>query len=224
RPPAAIPAERPASGGDRGSRWQRRAGAGAWRPRHAAPQGRRPSDRVRPRRREQLQGQPTLTAGSRLMVEQGGYTLGSWPITIVPDLPPKIEFAKPPQRTQRAALRFEYQASDDYGVESAKALITRVGDPSGEVLSLDLPLPGAHLKDAHDASYQDLTAHPWAGLPVDIRLEAADALGQTGSSDTIRFTLPERVFHHPVARAIIEQRKQLTLDPSQRDIVAETLS
>jgi len=169
-------------------------------------------------------GSATLTAGSRLMVEQGGYTLGSWPITIVPDLPPKIEFAKPPQRTQRAALRFEYQASDDYGVESAKAVITRVGDPSGEVLALDLPLPGAHLKDAHDASYQDLTAHPWAGLPVDIRLEAADALGQTGSSDTIRFTLPERVFHHPVARAIIEQRKQLTLDPSQRDIVAETLS
>ena len=76
----------------------------------------------------------------------------------------------------------------------------------------------------HDTSFNDLTAHPWAGLPVDIHLEAKDALGQIGESDTIRITLPERVFHNPVARAIIEQRKQLTLDPSQREIVAETLS
>jgi uncharacterized protein (TIGR02302 family) len=169
-------------------------------------------------------GSATLTAGSRLAIEQNGYTLGTWPIAIVPDLPPKIDFVKPPQRTQRAALRFEYQASDDYGVESAKAVITRPGDASGEVLALDLPLPGTHLKAAHDASYQDLTAHPWAGLPVDIKLEAVDAIGQTGDSETIRVTLPERAFHHPVARAIIEQRKQLTLDPTQREIVAETLS
>src|SRR5260370_2846182 len=158
-------------------------------------------------------GSATLTAGSRLAIEQNGYTLGAWPITILPDLPPKIEFAKPPQRTQRAALRFEYQASDDYGVESAKAVITRPGDASGEVLALDLPLPGAHLKEAHDASYHDLTAHPWAGLPVDIQLEAVDALGQTGGSEPIPITLPYRAFNHPGARAIAEQGKQLTPDP-----------
>jgi uncharacterized protein (TIGR02302 family) len=169
-------------------------------------------------------GSATLTAGQRLAVEQDGRTLGTWPITIVPDLAPKIEFVKPPQRTQRGTLRFEYRATDDYGVESVKAIITRANDPSGDWLALDLALPGQHLKEAHDTTYHDLTAHPWAGLPVDIRLEAADALGQTGSSDTLRITLPERVFHHPVARAIIEQRKQLTLDPSQRDIVSETLS
>jgi uncharacterized protein (TIGR02302 family) len=172
---------------------------------------------------QNFKGAATLTAGSRLAVEQEGRTLGSWPITIVPDLPPKIEFAKPPQHSQRAVMRLEYQATDDYGVESAKAIIARPGDPGGPI-TLDLPLPGQHLKEAHDASYHDLTAHPWAGLPVDIHLEAADALGQIGESATLRITLPERAFHHPVARAIIEQRKQLTLDPSQREVVAETLS
>jgi uncharacterized protein (TIGR02302 family) len=171
-----------------------------------------------------FKGSVPLTAGQRLAVEQDGRTLGAWPVTIVPDLPPKIDFVKPPQHTQRGTLRFEYQASDDYGVESAKAVITRPNDPTGDWIALDLALPGQHLKEAHDTTYHDLTAHPWAGLPVDIRLEAADALGQTGNSDTLRITLPERVFHHPVARAIIEQRKQLTLDPSQRDVVAETLS
>lgn len=172
---------------------------------------------------QNFKGSATLTAGSKLAVEQDGSTLGAWPISVVPDLPPKIEFAKPPQHTQRAVLRLEYQANDDYGVENAKAVITRPGDPSPPIV-LDLPLPGSHLKDAHDASFHDLTAHPWAGLPVDIHLEAADALGQTGQSDTLRITLPERIFHHPVARAIIEQRRQLTLDPSQREVVAETLS
>ncbi|MGO8919157.1 MAG: TIGR02302 family protein [Stellaceae bacterium] len=170
-----------------------------------------------------FKGSATLTTGHKLAVEADGHTLGAWPIAIVPDLPPHIDFAKPPQHTQRAVLRLEYQASDDYGVESAKAIIARPGDSSGPIV-LELPLPGQHLRQAHDASFHDLTAHPWAGLPVDIHLEALDALGQAGESDTLRITLPERVFHHPVARAIIEQRKQLTLDPTQREIVAETLS
>jgi uncharacterized protein (TIGR02302 family) len=172
---------------------------------------------------ENFKGSATLTQGSRLAVEQDGRRLGAWPIRIVPDLPPTVELAKPPQHTQRGALRLEYQASDDYGVEGARAVIVRPGDPS-EPLVLDLPLPGPHLKEAHDASYHDLTAHPWAGLPVDLHLAATDALGQQGESASIRMTLPERAFHHPVARAIIEQRKQLTLDPSQRQVVAETLS
>jgi uncharacterized protein (TIGR02302 family) len=172
---------------------------------------------------ENFKGSATLAAGSKLAVEQDGRTLGAWPITIIPDLPPKIDFAKPPQHTDRAVLRLEYVATDDYGVESAQAVITRPGDKSPPII-LDLPLPGEHLRDVHDTSFNDLTAHPWAGLPVDIHLEAKDALGQTGESDTLRVTLPERVFHNPVARAIIDQRKQLTLDPTQRDVVAETLS
>jgi uncharacterized protein (TIGR02302 family) len=170
-----------------------------------------------------FKGSATIAGGSKLAVEQDGRTLGTWPIAIVPDLPPTIAFAKPPQHSQRAVLRLEYLAGDDYGVEGAKAIIARPGD-NGEPIVLDLPLPGAHLKEARDASYHDLTAHPWAGLPVDIHLEAVDALGQAGESETLRITLPERVFHHPVARAVIEQRKQLSLDPSQREIVAETLS
>jgi uncharacterized protein (TIGR02302 family) len=172
---------------------------------------------------ENFKGSVTLTQGNRLAVEQDGRRLGAWSIRIVPDLPPTIELAKPPQHTQRGALRLEYQASDDYGVETARAVIVRPGD-AGEPLAIDLPLPGQHLKEAHDASYHDLTAHPWAGLPVDLHLEATDALSQQGESASVRMTLPERAFHHPVARAIIEQRKQLTLDPSQRQVVAETLS
>jgi uncharacterized protein (TIGR02302 family) len=164
-----------------------------------------------------------VRSGNRLRIEQGGDVLGTWPIEVVPDDPPAVSFATPPQRTQRAALRLEFQASDDYGVENVHALITRK-DGKGGTLDLELPLPGQRLKDARAASFHDLTPHPWAGLPVEIRLRAADSIGQTAESEPFEMTLPERVFNHPIARAIVEQRKQLALSPDDRDVVAETLS
>jgi hypothetical protein len=63
---------------------------------------------------------------------------------------------------------------------------------------------------------QDLTAHPWAGLPVTGRLVARDAPGLTGTSAEESFVLPERRFDNPVARALMEVRKQLTLKPDDR--------
>lgn len=171
-----------------------------------------------------FKGGATITEGKRLAVMQDGKSLGAWPMTVIPDLPPSVAFAKPPGHTDRGVLRLEYKAGDDYGVESVKAQIRRKDDPSGETLSFDLPLPGQHLKDAAAASYHDLTPHPWAGLPVEIQLKATDALGQVGESEAIETTLPERAFHHPIARAIIDARKELTLHPDDRKPVAETLS
>src|SRR5205823_9615966 len=122
-----------------------------------------------------------------------------------------------------AALRIKYQTSDDYGVESAKAVIRREGGNPEETIELDMPLPGLHLKEAQATTYHDLSPHPWAGLPVEIRLIATDALGQTGESEPVRTALPERVFHHPVARAIIDQRKELAKDQASAAAVAEIL-
>src|SRR5216683_2580293 len=109
----------------------------------------------------------TLTSGNLLTLSQGGTVLGRWPIAIIPDNPPTIGFAQPPKPTPRAALRLEYQASDDYGVESAKAVIRlQGGGPAGahgDAIELELPLPGLHLKEAAAVSYHDLSPHPWAG-------------------------------------------------------------
>jgi uncharacterized protein (TIGR02302 family) len=165
-----------------------------------------------------------LTAGKQLAVTQAGAALGNWQIEIIPDNPPEITFAKPPEGTTHAALRIDYQASDDYGVESAKAVIRREGGNPEETIELDTPLPGLHLKEAQATSYHDLSPHPWAGLLVEIRLAATDALGQTGESEPVRMKLPERKFEHPVARAIIDQRKELVTDPGSRLAVADTLS
>jgi hypothetical protein len=86
-----------------------------------------------------------------------------------------------------------------------------------------LPLPAPNPRTAEAATYNDLSAHPWAGTPVILRLQARDGDGQTGQSKPLQVVLPERSFRHPVARAIIEQRKRLTLAPDDRVPVAETL-
>jgi len=166
----------------------------------------------------------TLTSGKQLKVSQADTTLASWQIEIVPDNPPKITFAKPPTATPRAALRIDYQASDDYGVEGVREVIRRDGGKPDDTLDIEAPLPGLHLKQAQATSYHDLTPHPWAGLPVEVRLIATDALGQTGESEPVRMKLPERVFNHPIARAIIDQRKELVIDPESRAAVADTLN
>jgi hypothetical protein len=58
---------------------------------------------------------------------------------------------------------------------------------------------------------------------VHLTLSATDATGQTGQAQPVDMILPARVFTHPVAKAIIEQRRQLTLAPDQRLAVARRL-
>ncbi|HZK92165.1 MAG TPA: TIGR02302 family protein [Stellaceae bacterium] len=170
-----------------------------------------------------FRAEAVLTKGQSLIVSQGGAPLGRWPIEIVPDNPPAAAFAAPPRGTNRAALRLEYKASDDYGVEAVKVVIRRQDANPNDKIEIALPLPGLHLKEAQATNYQDLSPHPWAGLPVEITVVATDAIGQTGASEPVRMNLPERVFTNPVARAIIDQRKELVKDPNSREAVAEIL-
>ena len=163
----------------------------------------------------------TLERGSRIEVAQGETVLGAWPLELMPDLAPAIDFAEVPTRTVRSALRVEYEAADDYGVVAVRLDIRRSG--GDETLEIALPMPGRGLREVREAGFHDLTPHPWAGLPVTLELFAEDAKGQVGMSEIIEMVLPERIFNHPVARAIIEQRKLLTLDPSKRGRVARAL-
>jgi uncharacterized protein (TIGR02302 family) len=173
--------------------------------------------------RANFRAQAVLTKGQELTVSQGAVTLGAWPITIIPDNPPVAAFAEAPRGTSRAALRLAYQANDDYGVEAVKLVIRRQDADPNDKLEIALPLPGLHLKEARATNYQDLSAHPWAGLPVEVSVVATDAIGQTGASEPVRMNLPERVFTNPVAQAIIDQRKELVKDPNSGEPVAEIL-
>ncbi len=166
-----------------------------------------------------------LNATGLFTVETGGRELGAWNIVVLPDEKPTISFLQQPGQTPLAALRIDFEAHDDYGLAGVTASIRRPGaPPTDEAITFDLPLPGLNVKDAAGTGYQDLTPHPWAGLEVQIQLVARDGRGQQGMSGAISVTLPERLFNHPVARAVIEQRKLLTADPDGvRDMVGMEL-
>ncbi|MED5395812.1 MAG: DUF4175 family protein, partial [Pseudomonadota bacterium] len=163
-----------------------------------------------------------------LLVEIDGRQAGQWPIEVVADTPPEVEFLVPPKRTGHSYLRLDYEARDDYALAGLQAVIRhRKGHsvPSGDnAIRIELPVPSLDLALVKGNSIQDVTAHPWAGLPVEIRLHALDARGQAGTSDAFAMVLPERVFNHPVARAIFDARKQLnTPDAAVVNGVVEAL-
>ena len=160
-----------------------------------------------------FQGKGEIKTGTRLGVAVEDTEIAGWPVVIVPDHVPSIEFAAQPGASERFALRLIYKAADDYGIQSVNAIIRRADKQKGpgDIAQIDLrlPLPGIDPKKAQQASFNDLTPHPWAGLPVEVQLSATDALGQTGRTAWVKTTLPERLFNHPVAAAVAEQRKHL---------------
>ena len=147
-----------------------------------------------------------LKQGDKIGISGGGLDV-AWPITLKPDMAPSAALQEP-RVTDRAVLHVTYSGKDDFGVTDMRLVITQ----GKESLELPLAVQGADPREMKGASFQDLTAHPWAGLPVELRAVARDALGQIGASAPVAMTLPERKFYHPVARAIIEQRKRLAKD------------
>ena len=162
--------------------------------------------------------------GGTLVISQRGREIGRWELEIIPDRAPIIAFIDPPQRTDRSALRFEYEARDDYGVSSVRVRVTRQdGEEAGGPVVLELPLSAIDAQVSSAASFHDLTDHLWAGVPGTMVPEAEDDVGQIGTGDPFETIIPERIFNHPVARALVALRKELTIDPDERAEVIEGL-
>jgi uncharacterized protein (TIGR02302 family) len=171
-----------------------------------------------------FQADRDLTQGGRLTVRRNGRELAGWNLAVVVDRPPSVTWTEPPGTVPASQeTRLPWTVNDDYGVVSLQAELRLQGRPSAPPLVISIPLPGGTPKTAHGVNQQDLTAHPWAGLPVVARLVGRDAPGQAGNSADAVFTLPERLFQNPVARALIAIRKGLSLHPEDRDSAVDAL-
>jgi len=144
-----------------------------------------------------------------ISVRANGATIGQWRVKLIPDAAPSIAFTDKPQATERKAVKFSYRARDDYGVTAVRAILKPRGRNTN-ALVVDLTVGTG--KDVSESAFRDLTAHPFAGLEVDVVLEAQDAAGHKVQSKPERFKLPARVFTNPLARALIELRQRLATD------------
>ena len=171
-----------------------------------------------------FQADSDLTQGGRLAVRRNGRELAGWDLAVVVDRPPSVAWAEPPGSAGTSQqTRLPWTVNDDYGVVSLQAELRLKDRPQAPPLVVSIPLPGGTPKAAHGVNQQDLTAHPWAGLPVIARLVGRDAPGQPGTSADATFTLPERPFQNPVARALIAIRKGLSVHPDDRDSAVDAL-
>jgi uncharacterized protein (TIGR02302 family) len=171
-----------------------------------------------------FQSEWELTRGGKLMVTRGGGTLAAWNLTVVADQPPEVSWGDRPGRTLSGQqTRLPWQVSDDYGVSTLQAELRLRDRPGAPPLVVPIPLPGGGPKSAHGVSQPDLTAHPWAGLPVVGHLVARDSPGQIGTSADATFELGERPFHNPIAQLLIAARKGLSRHPDDRTEALEAL-
>ena len=171
-----------------------------------------------------FQAEWDLTRGGLLTVKRDGSSLASWKLTVVVDQPPTVAWGDNPGRSPAAQqTRLPWQVADDYGVTALQAELHLKDRPEAPPLIVPIPLPGGSPRSAHGVNQADLTANPWAGLPVIGRLLAHDAAGQTGTSAEASFDLAERPFHNPVAQLLIAARKSLSLQPDDRGDALETL-
>ncbi len=146
----------------------------------------------------------------------------------IPDRPPVIALTKDPETQPGGSLQLSYKMEDDYGVVDARAqfALKKDGDaaPTGtrplfDPPEIQLSLPQARVRNGTGQTTRDLSDHPWAGAEVIMTLKARDEANNEGTSEPHTLRLPERPFVKQLARAIVEQRRELALDTDKRDQV-----
>ena len=151
----------------------------------------------------------------------------SWILNLIEDLPPEIEILEPPMADKRDRLAFTYALSDDYGVVDLRMEMVELrGDLQSETIFdgnsefANIALSSASVKLVENASAAiDLTKHILAGRKVIGRLVATDGRGQRAMSEDVYFTVPDKIFVEPLAKAAAENRT-LVMSASGMDYAA----
>lgn len=141
------------------------------------------------------------------------HTAADWRIAPSTDRLPTASFAAPIAQMPEERARISWRAGDDFGVRQLLLRVRPLHPPPGLVRAdpVDTPLetPAGDPRQAEAATEIELASHPYAGMDVEARIVAVDALGQEGVSDPLQFTLPEKIFLQPLARAAVEIRRHI---------------
>ena len=173
----------------------------------------------------------TLKGDGKLVLKRFGSVISTFDLSAIPDRAPVISLNGEARRNSRGSLTLGYKIEDDYGVTGAEANFAKpvlAGKPvTGRTLAeapkmgLALPAGAGGLGEAETTA--DLSEHPWAGANVTMTLSARDEGGNEGQSAAVEITLPQRPFVKPLARALVEQRRNLVLAPDQKGRVLASI-
>jgi uncharacterized protein (TIGR02302 family) len=168
-------------------------------------------------------GEVVVTAGDVLAIRQLGRRVARWDMELIPDNFPDIAIDGPPEVDDRGRFRLPLRAEDDYGLARIWVdMLPANGDGGRQTLAVDLP--SARPRSVKLAPRFDLTAHDWAGHAVRLVAFAEDEAGQRIAAKPLALVLPERPFHHPVARQLIQWRAQLAEAPRLAPDIAQELA
>ncbi|MEP3345814.1 MAG: TIGR02302 family protein [Litoreibacter sp.] len=167
------------------------------------------------------------TAFSKIVEQDGvirikGDDLQEWEITVNADVRPVVIGNGEVSRQINGEMELPFTAKDDYGIERGSATITLdlasvdrryglVTEPEArEAIILDLPMPiSGGRADFSEVLIENLSEHPWATLPVKIDLSVLDVSEQASEPLVVETELPGRRFFQPIAKALVEQRRDL---------------
>jgi uncharacterized protein (TIGR02302 family) len=171
----------------------------------------------------------TIHGAGKATILRDGAPAASVVLAVIPAGKPTIALTEDPRANLSGSLTLAYRTADRFGLAGARATFARAHQGAGPTPRTLSPPPEAALElpatenGAGDArSTIDLSEHPWAGAKVTMTLSATSISGKTGVSAPVELTLPERIFHNPLARALVEQRRNLILDPDHAPKQVET--
>lgn len=154
----------------------------------------------------------TIPGAGRLKIVRF-HTRAFWRLNPAADNAPSAAFDAPIATLSDERATISWRARDDYGVRRLVLRVLPIHPPEGlehaDAVDTELESPAGDPREAESESEVDLAAHPYAGMEVEARIVAIDAIGQEGVSDPLRFTLPEKVFLQPLAQAAIEIRRHI---------------
>jgi uncharacterized protein (TIGR02302 family) len=174
----------------------------------------------------------TIKGVGKLTVERSGSPLAVFNIVGLPNSKPTIALTAPPRANSRGSLTLRYRIGDQYGVAAAEADFAKPPPAGGKPVPrslvepphMGLQLPSTQAGTGEAQTTGDLSEHLWAGAKVQMTLRADNIAGEEGLSEPVEVTLPQRTFTNPLAKALVEQRRDLALDPDRnRPHVVETL-
>ncbi|MGC2783426.1 MAG: TIGR02302 family protein, partial [Roseiarcus sp.] len=162
----------------------------------------------------------TIHGSGKATILRSGQPVAVAVLAVTPAGVPTIVSTEDPRANLSGTLTLAYRTQDRFGLASARADFARSHEGPGPAPRTLAPPPQAALQlpptdngVGDGRTTVDLSEHPWAGAKVTMRLSAVSISGKTGESAPIEVTLPQRIFHNPLARALVEQRRNLVMDP-----------